>query len=684
VRRCIFFPSPKLFRLLILVFFSLASAGPLLWGNSHDNSQAENLKKVKDFLSARSLDFEERPLLASFGGFSSSVHVRFPGSPSPEEGAETFVLAIPLDSGFAVETGLALVERLAESLNPPRILVAFLGDEKVLLPPDIPSYGHKGLRDLLSLCGMPETWVLCYLDSDEAPGEIIIRHGSGEYIAPLQTVKPLALLLSARGIRSSFEIRYNEIYKLGLAEENRVLALAWEGEINGFRLSGTFGKGKVEQPAGAEDLADTLLEYAETIVFPPQNPDRHYSIISLFGKTLFISEKAMVVFFVSLSAVLVFSFLVFSVVRRSRIIGNLKIFFRYSWIILILLPLLMVIIKGAGFVYSLLLLLFKTSPPPGDYFGIGCTVLLGLVLFSLTAPLIKFFPIPGKAGFFGLSAVIVVIFGVFIAMGMDFTFLPVFIWASFFTFLGALFKNPVPVFLFALLVPFQILTTFFNIRETASGKLAELLLSGWGGPGWITALQIAAPALPFALLLERGIELVLSRIRKQPRQGNSFLKNSPVLRLALLGMVLSLMVIRILVMRSPPPPERRFFTDRNGDILTISTENTIFEESRIIELTIEAKGDPLRFNLYLEGESSGLVYSSPAPFRHSDNGKSIEFILGENPPNPFKAEIVLPRDFDVSFRAEALYTQWNPALDRGDKPETEDYVFTVIQGAMDN
>lgn len=670
----------KLFGLLVLVIFSLAPLS--LRGNGYGSSQAENLEKVEAFLKARSLDFEERPLLASFGGFSSSVHVRFSGPAREEaslwEGGETFVLAIPLDSGFAVETGLALIERMEAALNPPQALIAFLGDEKAALPGGIPSYGYKGLRDLLSLCEMPETWVLCYLDAAGAPEEILIRHGNGKYIAPLRTVKPLPFLLASAGIPSSFEIKYNEIYKLALAEENRVLALAWEGEINGFCLSGAYGKGR--QPVEAGALADMLFEYAGTTAFPLQSPDRHYSIIPLFGKTpLFIPEKAMVVFFVSASAVLVFSFLVFSIVRRSRITQNLKIFFRYSWIILILLPLLMVIIKGSGFVYSLFLYLFNASPPPGDYTGIAFTVLLALILLSLTAPLVKFFSIPEKTNFFGFAAVILVILGTFIAIAMDFTFLPVFIWASFFTFLGALVKNPVPVFLCALLIPLQVLTAFFNIRESSSGRLAELLLSGWGGPGWVTALQIAAPSLPFALLLEKGIGRAGQWLKDPQKSRAAF---STILRLGLLGLVLSLMVIRILVIPSPPPPpERRLFIDRNGDILTISTKHTIFEESRIIEVTMEAKGEPLRFDLFLEGENLFPVYSSPAPFVRGSDGKSVEFILGENPPNPFRAEIVLPRESDVSVRGRALYTRWDAALDNEDKPETGDYIFTVISEA---
>jgi hypothetical protein len=61
----------------------------------------------------------------------------------------------------------------------------------------------------------------------------------------------------------------------------------------------------------------------------------------------------------------------------------------------------------------------------------------------------------------------------------------------------------------------------------------------------------------------------------------------------------------------------------------------------------------------------------------------MEFILGEEPPNPLSVEIVLPREFNVSLRAEALYTRWDPILDKEEKPKTDDYVFTVISAARE-
>jgi hypothetical protein len=647
-------------------------------GDRYGASQAENREKVLSFLNARSRTFEERPLLASYGGFSSSLCLGFPGIASKAEDSGTLVLAIPLEGDFAVETGLALIEKLEDKKNHLNFFIAFLGDEKTLLPEDIPSYTHKGLRDLLSLCDMPETWVLSYLDIDKPPSGFLIRHGNEDYIAPLDMIKSLSALFGGKGMSSSFEIRYNEIYKLGLAKENRPLALAWENEINGFCLAGVYDEGdkkKAPAPAGG-DLAELLLEYGETLRFPIQNPDRHYFILPLLkNRPFFISEKTMVIFFISASALLVFSFTVYSAARRSRITRGFRNFIRYFWIFFILLPLLAAVLKGAGFMYSFLLSLLKASPRGTNYSGAGLTILLVLLLISLAAPLVHFLPIPRRANFFGFSAVILVVFGTLTSIIIDFTFLPVFIWASFFTFLGASLTNPFLILPAALVMPLQGLSAFSNIQETGSAKLAELLFSGGTGPGWITAFQLSILALPFLLLLEKGIGALLKGKSRISRAAAS--KYSFAARLALIGLVLVFMVIQILLIPPGPlPPVRRTFPDTASDILTISTENTAFEESRIIHITIEAKGNPLRFNLYLEGENLKPVYSSPAPYRQ--NGKSIEFILGENPPNPFKAEIVLPRDLQVSIRAEALYTQWESALDKEEEPDTEDYVFKVI------
>ena len=104
--------------------------------------------------------------------------------------------------------------------------------------------------------------------------------------------------------------------------------------------------------------------------------------------------------------------------------------------------------------------------------------------------------------------------------------------------------------------------------------------------------------------------------------------------------------------------------------LLMEVDDRILLERRILNITLEAPVPPLRFNLYLDapeppekssqGAEIPVIYAAVMPFRYIDdpsspNRNSIEFILGEEPPNPFTTEIVLPVDFRGVLRAEALY-----------------------------
>ncbi|GHV81442.1 hypothetical protein AGMMS49944_32330 [Spirochaetia bacterium] len=100
-------------------------------------------------------------------------------------------------------------------------------------------------------------------------------------------------------------------------------------------------------------------------------------------------------------------------------------------------------------------------------------------------------------------------------------------------------------------------------------------------------------------------------------------------------------------------PELRTIDDTAGTYLKMAVRDHILLERRTLGIKVEAPGSPLRFNLYLDGENT-LIYATPMPFRYS--GDSIEFILGEGPPNPFTTEIVLPIDFIGFLRVEALYS----------------------------
>jgi hypothetical protein len=262
------------------------------------SSDEENLDRVIRNLKNNAIPFE------NYGALGSSILI---GNENDDAAAQgTFVIAVPFYAGFAVDTALALAEKLRErntgslsDLHEVRLLVAFLES-------------HLGLRDLAGLADMPENWILCYLDAAENPERIVIRHKFRGYAAPLNIIKSLPPLFRSNSIPLSFGIRYDGIYRPG----PEALLIAWEEEINGLVLSGSGNILKTGKTVFAPDLADLLIEYADLLEFPVMDADRHYSTFSFFGgRVFFLAEGFGVTILLIGFGIFLFLFLAYSVHR---------------------------------------------------------------------------------------------------------------------------------------------------------------------------------------------------------------------------------------------------------------------------------------------------------------------------------------------------------------------------------
>ena len=675
-----FCPRAVLFCLgLCFVIFSQP-----LFAQNPNNRERDKTQALITFFREKGIPFEARPLLENYGGFSSSLHVRIGSEGTDSEGPDrggTFVLAVPLGSAFAVETARNFIEAAQRQGSPHRLLVAFLGDEKSRL--DLSGYSqfgysHKGLRDLITLVDIPGAWVVCYLEADAPPYELVIRHGSagdnerlfgpfrlrggsGDYVAPLELVRPLPGLFKAHSIPASFEVRYNELYKLGLARGSEELALLWEAEINGLFLYGSPAEGQenpgtnvpsgTKVPVEAAELAHLLLDYATGVSFPLQTPDRHYTQFTLGNNRFFLSEKASVIALVSTIGALIFVLLVYSIFRRVILLYKILLFLKYSWVFLIFLPLMIFIIRGTGLFYAFLLNLFKIPIPESGFWGSILIILSALWLFFILSLSLDFFRFPRKTSFYGISAIILSCVSLFVAAYMDFTFMYVFLTAFIFSYLAAALKNPALVFIFIFLIPLRALLVLDNVRELQGLSVYFFILSGGGYGTWIAIFQAAVLCVPIILLLKRNI-IIINRRRNPKRSG---VLKSLLYRLCVLGILITLMILQVLSLsRKTPQQSEAEISGAEG--FTVSLDETFFLESRIVNVRLESQETPLRFDLFLESEDNEtpLVYSAPVPQeRQSDN--SLRFILGENPPNPLELEIVLRRDFRGSFRGAVIY-----------------------------
>jgi len=667
----------------VIAFILMFSHIPVLIHG--ETTEKENYSRVLEAFSGNSasvnmVSLEERPLLADFGSFGSSLLVRSRDTPALNRAQGTFVFAVPLDAEFAVDTALSLTGLLKKTDSRVNILVAFLGGERIKLPDDLftssgtntVTISHSGLRDLLTLADLPENWVLCYFDADEAPESLLLRQGGRGYLAPLDIIKPLPSLFRSFNIPWSFTIRFNSIYKLGLVEGPEVLAVAWEEEVNGFVLSGEkTGAGETLAP---EVLAELMLNYAASLNFPILSPDRHYSSLPLpDGRFFFATEGITAVILLSIVAIILLLYLLYSARNNAILVYHFRLFLKNFWFFMVPLPLLIICLKASSFTYSLVFnaMVSKTYSVPlgaANYAGLGLSLILAIILFFLSLLVLNRMRFPQRARFYGFAAVIFSVLGILSAALLDFAYVPFFIWAFVFISIGVVVSNPILIFIFALLAPVLAIFAFFNILQTGSARLAELFIFSplQAIEGWIVTIQLALLILPVLLLFTRGIIIFQKSFQKSLSLFINKLLNRKTryIVLSILAAILVLvMAAQISIFKRKNPVEERsitevFETEGDNSILTFLIDDVVFQDSRILTINLAARGDPIRFDLSLESMSEKPllpVYSSPVPFEKTDDGKEINFILGEGPSNPFVMEIVLPLDFEGSLKATAIY-----------------------------
>ena len=643
--------------ILILIFLSQALAAQF-------PAQDESLQHIIRSLNEKNIDYELRPLLQDHGGFGHSVHVHIPAGRSLDYNAGTFVLAVPADSLFAAETALAFINAVRneqERVFSNDILVAFLGNEKSLL--DNPLFSNAGLRDLISQSDIPGSWALCYLDLGQAPVRLEITHGAGDYIAPLELLKPLPALFRSHGAPMKLEVRYNELFKMGLVKGSQELALLWQDEIYGLVFNP--GSGSSLRDTGeaitAQTLAGILLDYEAALELPIENPGQNYFIFSMAGWFLFISEITALVSLIVFAAILLLRLLYLSAARRTALISRIRLFLRRGWVFFILLPGMVLIFRGTGIFYGFLHQILHLPAPKTDFWGSILIILLAAWLLYLFFHLLSFLNFPRKAQLYGISAIIIIGIGVLASAVLDFSYSAIFLWALLFAYIGGVSKKPALIILSAALIPARALRAFINIMESGGFPLDLFIVPG-NTRGWIMSFQIAVLLLPIMLLIKRGM------IINKTTMKDIFRITPFIARIIMPVVLICAMILRLTYFFHVPEESRYYvlssFTEipsdnrygNNDQGLSISHSQTVFQESLIVNLRIQSVSRPVVFNLFLESENNDipLVYSSPVPTERLDNNV-IRFILGENPPNPLRLEIVLRNDFRGTFRTEAVY-----------------------------
>jgi hypothetical protein len=270
--------------------------------------------------------------------------------------------------------------------------------------------------------------------------------------------------------------------------------------------------------------------------------------------------------------------------------------------------------------------------------------------------------------------------------------------------IGVLGKIAPLAYLAGVLIPLQVIGSFSDLIKHGNNRFTAMAMDSNIGTTIISALML----LPMLFLFRRG-DLLIKHRRKTARHKQDDLSvdkpKKPI------GFFIRIMLFTILLIGaiqfllyyldrsagiSPIEPVRRTeeideFGGINEKNLTADSQESVFLERRILTIAVEAKGYPRRFDLYVKPDSdtdvpsiysatfSAQSFGSQAiPFRlFLLYDEQLEFILGENPPNPFRCEIVLPWNFSGTLHIKAVYNTFDPAIDKDPAPLTEDYIFVL-------
>jgi hypothetical protein len=242
---------------------------------------------------------------------------------------------------------------------------------------------------------------------------------------------------------------------------------------------------------------------------------------------------------------------------------------------------------------------------------------------------------------------------------MDITFISIFIWALIFVLLAAIIRSPPLVLLCAAFSSFHAMNALWTIYRSQSPRLVNIILSG----SVIMILYMAIVVMPFFILIKRAGAL----------EGTIYpipWKKMMIPRLIFLGIALSALIgcSFILPNFAGPEPVRRTIDGARGEeLLELQVADQVLLERRILNITLKAPENPVRFELYLESASETapgipMIYAAPMPFRYVDDEtnpgrEAVEFVLGDNPGNPFNTEILLPVDFSGYLRVQAVFME---------------------------
>jgi len=625
-----------------------------------------NIERIKALLTSQGIGFQERPLFSSQGGFGSSLHIDFPSMERGSASEKSVTLAIPYNDqlvteqlSFSLQTALALASKVKNKPINVELRIALLADEKASLPEGLRGTQLRGSRDLSQRYEDPESVLVVYLDLEDSAQGLSLVHGAGGTVLPLEYLQNLLISFSQQGYSLNPALPYNELYRLDLISGPIELSFFNKLGFSSLLISETSTakdavakETELTQDLSSDELADILYEFIAKVQTMNRTEDRHYTLFAIGKRTLPLSEVLSIGLF-GLAAMLAMLYIfIFSLTHRHLLGARLKLFLRWFWVLPFFLIVLFLCLRSAFFLFDLILSFAKAQPKQDEYGALALILLLAISIYFLFSPLFSKKPFPRRAHYYGSAAVLILAIGALIAAPLDFTFVPIFLWAFSFSVVAAILPVAELASIFALLAPLQLIGSALACIGSGETNPARYALSGNLKFEFVLAFLI----LPFLFLFRRSLILFRMRSKKTPmRIKFSLLHYLPRL-LFFAGILFACFSYAYTnYPANKPPKENLMLEERNEPSLSLNLISKNFLDQKTVDIQIQGEQNPLRYDVSLVSPIPFALYDASAPYHQSSDGKVFSFNLGENPKNPLDISVTLPASFSGQIQIACIY-----------------------------
>lgn len=616
--------------------------------------------KTRHMLRERGIPFENRSLKASTGSFGENclVHI-LPQDASTSSGL-LLVLAVPIEeNSLGTESAIDLIVELLQ--NPPAIplQVYFLDDELSRIPLRYQMPRHFGLRALIDEFAVPEEVSIVYFAPGNTTDRLIIQHGAFRQIAALEILRPLMVALQKDSIPWALETPWNELFRLGLVDGPAPLALLNEAGFQALSISAQTREDQILPIQKAEPISPKTLGKAleDFITLHPRvldEPDRRYTLLHLGYRVWSLSEGFSIIAFLLVTVLSALYILVYSMTRRRILVARMHVFLRRMWILAILALVLFICLFAAELLVS-----FIYQKLVGSAQVIGSmhmaakgllTIIMAIAFYMLLNFLILYRRLPVRSHFWAVATIVFFAIATLVTASIDFTFVPVFLWAYVLSFISALFSGMVPSLLLAIIAMLPVANTVIGAAMTRGSRLLELFTTG--SP--LASLYMVVVLLPFMLLIKKSLPTRSRRL--------SFETIASRLPLRFTFCAVTIAACHFAFSSLPATPR-----EDSARIQRISThyppgapdssirfERSEFLDRQTLSITIPNPDKSDRVEIEIIGEEALFIYDSQLPWSADSSGRHISFVTGERPPNPLSFNVTLQRKAKGLVRVRKL------------------------------